>query len=60
MLAVRVPLNDANLVAPEKFVSVSILVSVPDMEELGDTMLPDMVSIFTCLVPCEWYSHGAK
>lgn len=44
---------------------MSVLDSIPGMKELGDTMLPDMIGICACLVPCEWCSeiqetHGVK
>lgn len=39
------------LVAPQKFVTGSILSYVPDMEELSDTMMPDIVRILFRFFP---------
>lgn len=53
------------LVTPEEVVSVSVLDSVPGVEELCDAVLPDMVGVLACLVPSERCSkiqetHGVR
>lgn len=39
------------LVAPQKFITGSILNCVPGVEELGDTMMPNMVRILFRFFP---------
>ena len=42
------------LVAPEELVSAPVLDSTPHMQELSDTMGPDVVGELFCVFPGEW------
>lgn len=46
------------LVTPEQFVSSSVLDPIPCMQELGDTVGPDVVGKLLCLFPGERGAQG--
>jgi hypothetical protein len=45
------PGNETHLIAPEESVTLSILEPIPDMQELGDSMVSDMVRVFLSFIP---------
>jgi hypothetical protein len=50
----------AHLVAPEELIASTILQTLPDVQELGDSMVPDMFCMLLGFVPGERGSKRQK
>ena len=48
----RAPITIRRTSSPhQEFITVPVLESVPDVHELGNTMIPQMVGVNLCIVP---------
>lgn len=46
--------HDANLIAPEQSIALTVFEPVPEREELCDTVLTNIVDVLFGVVPGEW------
>lgn len=46
------------LVTPHELISLPVLETVPDVEELSYAVRPNVISVLFCVIPSQWSPEG--